>query len=89
MTKKNKKYKVLKVTKVHQYLIEMIDDKRTQINGWEIKGVVKDWFEDFSSDSHHATRDTHEVFGGTYVTGVEIVDSVETKKFKWKNEEDY
>ena len=77
------KYKILEVTCVKHYVLEMYDDERTKINGWKIKDVIKSWFENFPLYSYHASRDSHGVHGSSYVTNVKIVDSVETKKFKY------
>lgn len=56
---KNKKYKILKVTLEKMYLIPMYDEERTEINGWDMDTVKKDWFGDINRS--HATRDTYEI----------------------------
>ena len=52
---------VERVTVTEDYYIDMIDDKRTCINGWTLDEVIQDWFENHSMGSYHATRDGHKI----------------------------
>lgn len=51
------KYKILKVTVTEDYIIEMIDDEKTLINGWPIDKVIEDWFKNYPMGAHHASRE--------------------------------
>jgi hypothetical protein len=53
------KLKVLRVTYTEDYLIEMIDDKRTVINGWTMEEVIDDWFHRVGG--YHASREGHRI----------------------------
>jgi len=80
---KEQKYKILRVTVVQQYYIPMINDERTEINGWKMDEVIKDWFDDdYPIDSYHATRDTHRIGNSSKVIGTEVVDPEDTEEFK-------
>lgn len=74
-----KKFKILKVTKIEHYIIPMIDDRRTEINGWKMDIVVKDWF-DHPMNRSHVTRDSHYIGNSSYVERVEIMDDIEKNK---------
>ena len=53
--------KVIRVTVTEDYFIEMIDEERTEINGWTIDQVKEDWFKNYPMSSYHATRDGHRI----------------------------
>ena len=55
------KYKILRVTVTEDYLIDMIDDERTKINGWTLEKVIEDWFTTHATTPYHATRDGHRI----------------------------
>ena len=55
------KLKIIRVTTTEEYYVKMVDDERTEINGWNIDQVINDWFYDHPLDSYHATRDTHRI----------------------------
>ena len=67
-------FKVLRVTVQEDYIIEMYDDKRTKINGWTIKEVIKDWFKGSRMLGFHASRDTHRISGTRKYISSEVVD---------------
>ena len=46
----------VRVTLTEEFIIPMLDDKITKINGWTVAQVIDDWF-GFPMDSYHATRD--------------------------------
>lgn len=69
--------KILKVTKVSYYTLEMIDEKRTAINGWTPEDVVKDWFEHCPPGSSHATRDVNRIGGAEKVLKTEVITTEE------------
>ena len=75
MSESKEKFKILKVTVEHKYYIPMIDDERTQINGWPMEEVIDDWFKQHSFASYHATRNGHEIMGGATVIKTEVEDS--------------
>jgi len=58
---KDKKLKILRVTMTVDYAIDVYDDQRTEVNGWKIKDVIKDWFKGGALNSHHASREGYEV----------------------------
>ena len=65
------KVKVLRVTYTEDYLIEMIDDKRTAINGWTMEEVIDDWFNRLGS--YHASREGHRIGNSRKYIKSEIV----------------
>lgn len=52
---------ILRVTVTEDYWIKTYDKERTEINGWTMEEVIKDWFKDHSLDSHHASREGHRI----------------------------
>ena len=68
------KIKVLRVTTTTDYYIKMIDDERSEINGWTIDQIKEDWFDKFPMDAYHATRDGHRIGNSRKVVKVEEVD---------------
>lgn len=76
-----KKYKILRVTYEKDYLVEMIDDERTIINGWTIKEVIDDWFGRYPLSSHHATRESHTIGNSQKFIDVNVIDG-EDEGFK-------
>jgi hypothetical protein len=68
------KYKVLRVTTTRDYLVEMIDDEKTKINGWTIKEVIEDWFHDHPLEGYHATRDGCRIGNSKKFIKVEVED---------------
>jgi len=72
-----KKFKILKVTFQQFYLIEMFDKDITEINGWSIDQVIKNWFEDHSLSSYHATRDGHVIGNAKKLVKHEVISESE------------
>ena len=54
---------ILRVTTSTDYYLPMMSKvpEVTQINGWTIAKVVRDWFERHLNSDHHATRDSFEI----------------------------
>lgn len=73
------KYKFLKVTTEKLYIIPMIDEERTEINGWDIDTVIRDWFKDYPLSKFHATRETHEVGNSEKVLHTQVINSLDEK----------
>jgi len=69
------KIKIIRVTFTEDYYIEMHDDKRSEINGWTIKEIIKDWFSKYHLSSYHATRDGHVIGGSRKFIETEILES--------------
>ena len=67
------KEKILRVTVTEDYYIKMHDEEKSQINGWTIKEVIKDWFKR-PLDSYHATRNNHKIGGSKKLLNVEVID---------------
>ena len=78
MTKREEKF--IKVTTTQYYAVGMIDEERTDINGWTLDQVKESWFEDYDMGKHHATRDGHKIGNTEMVQKVEFVDVDEFKK---------
>jgi len=56
------KYKIITVKTEKQYIIPMIDEERTAINGWDMDTVIEDWFiRNDAINSSHASRDGHSI----------------------------
>lgn len=81
---KKEKYKILRVTSTEDYILEMIDDKRTYINGWTIKEVIEDWFKRFSMGGHHATREGSVIGNSRKYVSSEIIKMKEKKSMNEK-----
>ena len=69
-----REFRVIEVTVTHHFIVEMHDKERTEVNGWTLDEVIKDWFEDNSIDHHHATRDTRQILGSSKLISSRIID---------------
>jgi hypothetical protein len=76
---RKEKMKILKVTMTQLYMIPMSDEKRTQINGWEIEEVIRDWFIRNPVSSSHATRDGHRIGYSEKVLDVSFIEAEDMK----------
>ncbi len=56
------------VTMEVSYIVPMHDTNHTEINGWTVEEVARDWFER-DINSHHATRDSHRLGNGKRIIG--------------------
>jgi len=61
---KKARFTKIKVTMELTYLVEMIDQTHTEINGWTVEQVVDDWFQRHDVNRSHATRDGY-LLGGS------------------------
>jgi len=52
----------------------MIDNKMTEINGWSLDKVIRDWFQENDINMSHATRDGHRIGNGTKVLDISFMD---------------
>jgi len=77
---KESKYKFIKATIEKLYIIPMIDEERTEINGWDIETVIQDWFKDYPLDSYHASRNSHEVGNSSKLIHTEVIDFTTAKE---------
>jgi hypothetical protein len=68
------KYREVKVLVEETYFIPMMDETRSEINGWTLPYLVNDWFNRFDINSYHATRDTYRLGNGRKVISTEIVE---------------
>ena len=68
------KYREIKVVVEETYLIPMVDDTHSAINGWTLPYLADDWFRRFDINSYHATRDTYRLGNGRKVISVEVVE---------------
>ena len=76
---REKNMKILKVTMTQLYMIPMHDEKRTQINGWEIEEVIRDWFIRHPMSHSHATRDGHRIGYSEKVLDVSFIEPEDMK----------
>jgi hypothetical protein len=72
-----KKFKILKVTIEENYMIPMIDDERTKINGWSLDTVIEDWFTTHTSTMYHATRDGHRIGNSRKFIKAEVIKTID------------
>ena len=70
------KGKILRVTTTEDYWIDMVDDKRTKINGWTMEQVIEEWFKNYSLGSHHASREGHRIGNSRKFIRCEIVEEI-------------
>lgn len=77
------KHKILEVTVKRYYYIPMIDNERSEINGWTIDQIIKDWFDDINQ--RHASRDRYEI---GYSEKVHSVQTLTEGEFKHEMEEE-
>jgi hypothetical protein len=71
---KKEKPKILRVTLTQDYYIKMIDKKMTEINGWSLDEVIRDWFQETDINMSHATRDGHRIGNGNKVLDISVMD---------------
>ena len=60
----------------------MLDAKRTKINAWDMKQVIKDWFEVHPMFMHHATRDTYQIGNSEKVIDITQMNPEDTEFWK-------
>ena len=74
-----KSHKVIKVLVEHSYLVEMLDDKHSTINGWTPEQIAQEWFRNprYSLNAYHASREAYEIGGGRIVKNISIVNGDE------------
>ncbi len=77
-----KAFKILKVTVEQLYLIPMIDEERTEINGWDMEQVKKDWFVNHNINRTHASRNGHEIGYSKKVVRMEEVEESILENYK-------
>ena len=70
------KYKYLKVVSTSIYLVEMTDDNCTNVNGWTPEKVVEEWFNRFSLNQFHISRENAKIGNASQVQDVEILDDI-------------
>jgi len=66
-------YKKIKVTITEEFMVPMIDNEKTEINGWTINQVIDDWF-NYPADSYHATREGHRIGNSRKFVSTEVLD---------------
>jgi hypothetical protein len=57
-----RRYAVLTVTRTEQYVLPLVGGgDRTEVNGWTVDEVTRDWFENekWPAYASHASRDTY------------------------------
>jgi hypothetical protein len=69
-------WKILKVTVEEFYLVPMLDEERTKINGWTMDQVKEDWFVTHNINSPHATRNSHQIGYSGKVVDIEELDEI-------------
>jgi hypothetical protein len=72
--------KYIRVTREEYYLVDMLDEKRTKINGWSMKEVIRDWFVARQLGASHATRDSYKIGGTERFLRAEVVSAEEFVK---------
>jgi hypothetical protein len=77
----DKKFVVVQVTFTEDYFIPMINDDMTEINGWSLTEVIKDWFLNLDHPmlSYHATRDGHHIGNSKKYISSKITDKYPKK----------
>ncbi len=71
-----KNYKILKVTVEELYLVPMLNEERTEINGWTMEQVKEDWFVTHNINQSHATRAAYMIGHSKKVVNIEELDDV-------------
>jgi len=64
---------IIRVTITEDYWVDMIDNERTEINGWTMEEVIKDWFKNYPLDRYHAARDGHRIGNGRKLIKHEVI----------------
>lgn len=72
-----KRFKILKVTIEENYLIPMVDDEITKINGWSLEEVIEDWFTRHASTITHATRDAYKIGNSRKFIKSEVTETID------------
>lgn len=71
-----KNYKILKVTVEEFYLVPVLDEEITKINGWTMDQVKEDWFVTHNINSSHASRNAHMIGYSKKVVNIEELDDL-------------
>ena len=77
-----KAFKILKVTVEQLYLIPMIDEERTEINGRGRGQGKKDWCVNHNINRTHASRNGHEIGYSKKVVRMEEVEESILENYK-------
>jgi hypothetical protein len=64
------RYATITVTVEMPYVVRMIDNERTEINGYTVQEVIDAWFTNYDINRSHASRDCHRLGGGLTIVGV-------------------
>lgn len=67
---------ILRVTLTRDYVVPMYDAEHSQINGWTIDEVKRDWFSRYPLVQSHATRDGHRVGNSERLVSITVVESI-------------
>lgn len=70
------KFKRLVVTMKQEYVIQISENGRTNINGWTVERIVDDWFRNnrINNFSSHTIRIRHRLGGADEFIDYEIKD---------------
>ena len=66
-------YREIVVERSDVYVIPMFNSEISTINGWTLDQITEDWFERFSPNTSHATRDAYCLGGGARFIDVTII----------------
>jgi len=65
---------IIRVTLTEDYLVDMADDKRTEINGWTIEEVIENWFKNYPLDRYRASREAFKIGNSRKLIKTEVID---------------
>ncbi len=71
-----KNYKILKVTVEELYLVPVLNEEITKINGWTMEQVKEDWFVTHNINSSHVARDAHMIGHSRNIVNIEELDDI-------------
>lgn len=69
------KLKLITVNMDVQFMVPMIDDKHSTVNGWTLEEVIKDWFEHSNINAYHCARNRSEIGGSKVIKTISVSDA--------------
>jgi len=71
----DQKLKLITVNMDVQFMVPMVDDKHSTVNGWTLEEVIKDWFQHHNINGYHRTRDSFEIGGSKVIKTISVSDA--------------
>ena len=76
------KDKVLRVTMTIDYIVKVSEDGTTNINGWTIEEVIRDWYKNGRAGHFHASRESSRIGNSEQLVKFELKELKDLKERK-------